>query len=361
MPVSTQPLLFVGGYAPVGQPGLQACRFDSATGKLAAIAGFTDILNPGFLTSHPNGQWLYVTAETSRAESGDYGVVWALRYETEPFRFTALNHRSSRGDAPCHVRLDHTGKWLIVANYTSGSAGIFPIQPDGSLGEMSDFVEHHGQGPNPKRQEGPHAHSSIVTPDNRYVIVADLGLDQLVIYELDAEKGKLRPHGAGAADPGAGPRHLAFHPDGKHLYAGNELGSTVAVYHYHPADGSLKQVQVLPTVPERPADAPENTVADIHMDAGARRVYVSNRGHNSIAAFDTDPEGHLNSAGTWSCGGNWPRNFALAPGGRFMLVANQYSNEVTVLPLNGPEGVLGGAVAHFPAQGPACIEFAPNA
>lgn len=356
MTTANQPLLFISGYARAGEVGVQACRFDPASGSLTSIAAFSSINHPGFVVAHPNGRWLYVASEMSRAEFGRYGEVWALRYESEPFKFEALNHQTSRGDAPCHLRLDATSRWLLVANYTSGSAAIYPIQADGSLGEMTDFVEHHGHGPNAARQEGPHAHSSIMTPDNRFAIVADLGLDQLLIYELDQATGKLRPHGAAGAEPGAGPRHMAFHTDGRHLYAANELNSTVALYEYDAAAASLRPLQVLPTLP---AADPGSTVADIHIDAGGQRVFVSNRGHNSLAAFNIGAEGRLAPAGFWSCGGNWPRNFALAPGGRFVLVANQYSNVVSVLTLDRPDGLVGSAVASLPAGGPACIEFAP--
>ncbi len=360
MPATAQPLLFVGGYAPVGQPGLQACRFDPTGGALTAISSFGGILNPAFLAAHPNGRWLYAVSETSRAESGDFGAVWALRYEATPdgaaVQIEPLNHQSSRGDAPCHLRLDATGRWLLLTNYTSGSAAVYPVQPDGSVGELADFVQHHGRGPNPERQEGPHTHSSLMTPDNRFAVIAELGLDQLLIYELDQRNGKLRLHAAAPSRPGAGPRHLAFHPDGRHLYAANELDSTIALYEYDAAAGSLSERQVLPTLPP---GAPQNTVADIHLDPAARRAYVSNRGHNSLAAYAIGAGGQLTPAGFWPCGGNWPRNFALAPGGGFMLVANQYSNLVSVLPLDGPAALIGSAVASLPAPGPACIEFAP--
>jgi 6-phosphogluconolactonase len=359
MTTSNQPLLFISGYAPAGEVGLQACRFDPANGALTSIASFSDIPLPGYVVAHPNGRWLYVASELTRSKHGQYGDVWALSYDAraQPFAFNVLNHQTSRGDDPCHLRLDATNRWLLVANYTSGSAAVYPVRADGSLGEMTDFVEHHGRGPNADRQAGAHVHSSIMSPDNRFAIFADLGVDQLVIYELDQATGKLRPHGAGSAEPGAGPRHMAFHPDGKHLYAANELNSTIALYNYDAAAGSLTRAQVLPTLP---AADPSSTVADIHIDASGKRVLVSNRGHNSLAAFNIGAEGKLTTAGIWSCGGNWPRNFALAPGGRFVLVANQYSNFVSVLPLDGPGGLAGSAVATLPAIGPACIEFAPD-
>ena len=359
MTASNNPLLFISGYAPAGQVGLQACRFDPATGALSVIGGLSALEKPGYVVAHPNGRWLYAASEIAKSEAGRYGEVFALRYDTgaEHANIEVINHQSSRGDAPCHLRLDHTGRWLMVANYTSGTAAIYPIREDGSLGEMTDFVEHHGHGPNAGRQEAAHAHSSIVTPDNRYAIIADLGLDQLVIYALDTAAGKLRPHGHGDAEPGAGPRHTAFHPDHKHLYAANELNSTIALYDYDAAAGTLTRQQVLSTVPQ---PDPSNTVADIHIDAAGQRVFVSNRGHNSLAAFTIGAEGKLAPAGVFSCGGNWPRNFALAPGGHFVLVGNQYSDVVSILPLDGPAGLIGSAVTTLPAIQPGCIEFAPD-
>lgn len=362
MPSSDQPLVFVSGYALAGQVGLQACRFDPATGALSAFGSFSGITSPGYIVAHPNGRWLYAASEIAKSEFGRYGEVFALRYvadtdaDAERFKIEIINQQTSRGDAPCHLRLDATGRWLLVANYSTGNGAIYPIREDGSLGEMTDFIEHHGAGPNPGRQEGPHVHSSILTPDNRYAIFADLGLDQLVIYALDQSTGKLRLHGHGDAVPGAGPRHMAFHPDGRHLYAANELDSSIALYDYDAAAGTLTRQQVLPTLPQ---PDPSSTVADIHIDAAGQRVFVSNRGHNSLAVFNIGAAGQLSLAGIFSCGGNWPRNFALAPGGRFVLVGNQLGNEVTVLPLDGPQGLIGAAVASLPAIGPGCIEFAP--
>jgi len=356
MPSSTQRVLFVSGYAPAGQAGVQACRFDTATGAISAFGSFSGITNPGYMVAHPNGRWLYTASEIAKSEFGHYGEVFALSVTAEPFKIEIINKQTSGGDAPCHLRLDPTGRWLLVANYSSGNGAIYPIREDGSLGEMTDFIEHHGRGPNAGRQTEPHVHSSIVTPDGRYAIFADLGIDQLVIYALDHTTGKLSPHGHGDAVPGAGPRHLAFHPDGRHLYAANELDSSVALYDYDAAAGTLTRRQVLPTLPK---PDPSSTVADIHIDAAAKRVFVSNRGHDSLAVFNIGAEGQLAPAGIYPCGGNVPRNFALAPGGRFVLVGNQMSDKVSVLPLDGPEGLVGSAVASLPAIRPGCVEFAP--
>jgi 6-phosphogluconolactonase len=243
---------------------------------------------------------------------------------------------------------------LLATNYGTGNAGIYPLQFDGSLGEMTDFVQHHGTGPNAARQEGPHAHSSIFTPDNRFAILADLGIDQLLIYQLDTSTGKLVAYSSVNTRPGAGPRHLAFHPNGKWMYAANELDSTVTLYDYDAANGVLLERQSLSTLS---SVSPENIVADIHVSTSGQRLYVSNRGHNSIAVYDIRQDGSLVLVSIPTCGGNWPRNFALAPGGRFVLVANQYSNEVCVLPIIEGMEALGAPVARAQVTGASCIQF----
>lgn len=353
MPLPTSPLAFVSGYAKADQPGLRAFSFDQDTGALTLIGETSGLLNPSFIVAHPNRGKLFAVSETGQASDGTAGGVWALQITSEPLAIQPLNRQTSGGDWPCHLQLDATGQWLFVANYGTGNAGVLPILSDGSLGEMSDQVQHSGSGPNTQRQEGPHAHSVTVTPDNGYVIVADLGLDQLVIYKFDATRGRLRPHGQATARPGAGPRHLAFHPNGHFLYAANELDSTITLYDYDAAKGTLSTRQTLPTLP---AGASDNIVADIHVTESGRRVYVSNRGHNSLAAFDIGADGGLTPAAISPCGGNWPRNFALAPGGRFVLVANQYSNEVCVLP-RLTTGALGPAVARVAVTGASCVKF----
>lgn len=354
MTQSTQSFFFVGGYASAEQPGIQSFLFDETSGKMTARGSFTGIINPSFLVAHPNRRWLYVVSEKGQDSHGAFGEVWAFQFEREPFTIQPINHLSSRGDWPCHLQLDATGRWLLAANYGTGNAGIYPLQPDGSLGEMADFVQHHGMGPNAARQEGAHAHSSIFTPDNRFAIIADLGIDQLVIYQLDMAAGKLLPHSSVNTRPGAGPRHLAFHPNGKWMYAANELDSTVTLYEYDAANGALLERQSLSTIP---SESPENIVADIHVSATGQRVYVSNRGHNSIAVYAVGGDGSLALVSIPTCGGNWPRNFALAPGGRFVLAANQYNNEVCVLPMLEGMEALGAPMARVNVAGASCIQF----
>ncbi|MCI0394617.1 MAG: lactonase family protein, partial [Chloroflexi bacterium] len=211
-----------------------------------------------------------------------------------------------------------------------------------------------GDSVHPQRQERPHAHSTIFAPDNRFVIVADLGMDELLVYAFDSSAGKLHPQVQTATRPGAGPRHMVFHPGGRRLYVANELDSTVTVYHYEPNDGGLREQQRVDTLPP---GAPENAVADIHLSPAGGRVYVSNRGHDSIAVFDVAPDGRLARIAVAPCGGQWPRHFTLAPGGRFILVANQYSDELVALPLlAGPEAI-GPPVARAAVRQPSCVQF----
>jgi 6-phosphogluconolactonase len=358
MPSNSPSLMFTSGYAAADQPGIHAFLFDEISGALTPHGSFTGIANPSFLVVHPNGRWLYAVSEAAKDSDGRFGEVWSFRFEREPFAIEAMNHQTSNGDWPCHLRIDATGKWIIAANYGTGSAAVYPLLDDGSLGEMTDFVQHSGKGPNEKRQEGPHAHSSTFTPDNRFVIIADLGIDQLVIYSFDTATGKLGLHSAAKSQPGAGPRHTIFHPNGKWFYAANELGSTVSAYEYDAANGTLAEKQTISTLPaDEPANGPENIVADIHISDSGKRLYVSNRGHNSIAVFDINDDGSLKLVSITSCGGNWPRNFALAPNGKFLLVANQYSNEICVLPVLEGQAALGTPDLREPVTGASCIQF----
>lgn len=191
-----------------------------------------------------------------------------------------LNYQTSGKDDPCHLQLDETGQWLAVANYSSGSVTVLPIRPDGSLGEMTSHVQHSGHGPQTQRQEKAHAHSTLFTPDNQGLLVADLGIDAVVRYAFAAATGDLSLQGQTVSRPGAGPRHMAFDRRGRILYVANELDNTVAVYHH--AQGVLQAQQTIDTIPP---GALANTVAHIQLSPDGERVYVSNRGHDSVAMF----------------------------------------------------------------------------
>jgi 6-phosphogluconolactonase len=346
--------LFAGSYGPAEQAGIYFFKFDASKGSLKLQKSVSGVTNPSFLIMHPNGRWMYAISETGLNGDGRYGEVCAFQIERDPFRVELANQRSTNGDYPCHLSIDNTGRWLLASNYGSGSVAVYPIQPGGNLGEISSFVEHKGEGPNRERQEGAHAHSTTLAPDNHYVIVADLGIDQLVIYRLDEGSGQLSAHAITNTRSGAGPRHCAFHPLGRRLYVANELDNTVTVYDYDGDRGLLQELQTMDTLP---ADAPANSAADIHFSPLNGRVYVSNRGHNSIAVFAVDKDGKLENIGFPSCGGDWPRNFTLSPDGRFIVVANRYSNVLSVLPVQVGEGELGPRVMEAVVTQPSCVQF----
>jgi 6-phosphogluconolactonase len=348
-------LILVSSYAPAGDPGIYAFGFDPAGGALRPLGSYAGVANPSFLALHPDGRRLFAAAETGAGDDPPAAVA-ALAMARAPWGLAERGSRPSGGDWPCHLAIDASGGWLAVSNYGSGTVSLMPLDHAAdALGEPGEPLRHVGGGPNAERQDGPHAHSAIFAPDNRFLIVADLGIDRLMIYAFDAATGALAPHGQAATRPGAGPRHMVFHPLGQLLYVANELDSTVAAYAYDPASGALTPGAVLPTLP---AEDPQSYVADIHLAPDGDRLYVSNRGHNSIAAFGVGADGTLTPLSTQPCGGDWPRNFAISPDGRHILVANQYSGDVTVMPLvPGPQAIgLPGARAEVPRA--CCVIFA---
>jgi 6-phosphogluconolactonase len=347
--------LYAGSYAAADRPGLYTFDFDAATGALTAQGALAGIANPSFLALHPTRPWLYAVSETHQQEDGAPGAVWAVRREDATGHMELINGQPSGGDWPCHLAIDASGRWLVVSNYGTGSVGVLPIQADGALGELTDLVQHEGRGPDPERQTGPHAHSAIFSPDGRFLIVADLGMDALLIYRFDGEAGRLAPHVQVATSPGTGPRHMAWQPGAPRLYVAHELASRVAVYDYDPAAGALQERHILDTLPPQ---APRNWVADIHVTPEGDRVFVSNRGHESLAVFDILPDGALVRVAVAPCGGQWPRNFALAPDGRFAVVANQYSDAIVVLPLDSGPAAVGAPVAQAAIPGASCVLFA---
>lgn len=342
--------VFSGSYAPVGQPGVKAFDYDAQSGALMQCGDFCGIPAPSYLIIHPNQPWLYAVSETSQSADGFGGHVHALAFDLvgEEVAFHPLNVQPSGGDWPCHLRIDPSGRWLVVSNYGSGSATVLPIQTNGTLGEACAQVQHSGHGANPERQECAHVHSAIFSPDGQFVILADLGIDALVLYRFD--QGRLDKVSETPSAPGAGPRHMCFHPNGRLLYVTNELNGTLCMYDY--ASGRLTPRDTLATLPQASA---QNLVADLHLSPAGDRLYVSNRGHNSLVTFAVAPEGNLTHLSITSCGGNWPRNFAIAPDGRHILVANQYSGEIVSLSVRPDSGVVGEVATRYSVPKAACV------
>ena len=248
-----------------------------------------------------------------------------------------------------------------MANYSSGSVAVLPVMKDGRLVEASDAVQHEGASVNASRQKAPHAHSITLDPANRYAFAADLGTDKVMIYRLDAARGKLIPNKPpwACTKPGAGPRHFAFHPSGKYAYVINELDSTMMAFTYDGSRGSLTEIQIAPTLPEGWEGT--NYCADVHVHPGGRFLYGSNRGHDSIVIYAIDPStGRLALRGHGPTLGKAPRNFAIDPTGTFLLAANQDSDNIVVFRIDPATGLLSPTGHELKLPKPVCIKFAPS-
>ena len=356
--------LYAGGYTAGGHgEGIYLLRMARDTGALTleGVAAATE--NPSFVVPAPDGRALYAVNEVAQFGGRPTGTVSAFARDVHSGALTAIGaRRDSRGAAPCYLSLDRRGRFLFVANYGGGSVAVLPILEDGSLGEATSSVQHEGRGADPKRQAAPHAHCIVAAPDNRFVLVADLGLDAILVYAFDARAGTLSqsPVARGALAPGAGPRHLVFHPGGRAVYVTNELDSTVTTFCYDAARGALDAVQTVATLGE--PFASRNAPSDVHLHPSGRFLYLSNRGHDSVAVFAIEPATlALRLVHTVPTEGSWPRNFALDPSGRFLLVANQRADSVVVLRVDGDTGRLTSTGQRIEIPAPTCLRFADEA
>ena len=351
--------MYVGTYTRGASKGIYAYHFDSSTGKTTPIGLVAETENPSFLAIHPNQRFLYAANEISMYEGQAAGSVSAFAIDAATHALKLLNRVSSRGAGPCHVAVDKTGKWLFAANYDSGSVAAFPIHEDGSLGEASAFFQQTGTSVNKERQSGPHAHVVALSPDNRFALVADLGLDRVFSYRVDSAKGGLVPNDPPfvALAPGSGPRHVAFRPDAKFVYSLNEMLSTVTAFRYDASRGSLKELQTLSTLPN--GWSGNNSTAEIVVHPNARFLYASNRGDDSIAIFRIDPSrGTLMFVGRTPTQGKTPRNFAIDPSGTFLLAANQDSSSIVTFRVDPATGRLTPTGDMLEVPSPVCILFA---
>jgi len=354
-----EPLVHVGTYTEGGRrDGVYRFRMNRVDGTLRPAGAAAAGDNPSFLAMHPTRGFLYAVNEVTEYGGEPSGAVSAFAVDPGTGQLTLLNRQSSRGGAPCYVSVDDTGRFALVANYVGGSVAVLPIAEDGRLGEAAAVVQHRGSGPNAKRQKGPHAHCVILDPSNRFALAADLGIDRIMVYRFDARAGTLTPAAVpfAALPPGAGPRHLAFHPTGRVLYVVNELDLTLGVFGYDAATGALTAVQMLPILSERPAG--EAIAADLHVLPSGRFLYASVRGDDSIAVFAVDQgAGTLTPVQRVSTSGDWPRNFAIDPTGRFLLVANQRSNTIVGFHVDPATGRLAETGQRLEVPAPVCIRF----
>jgi 6-phosphogluconolactonase len=353
--------VYVGTYTDKDSKGIYRFDMDPATGKLSGRALAAETKNPSFLAIHPSRRYLYAVGEVDELGGKKTGGVSAFAIDPKSGDLKPLNQQSSGGAGPCHLVVDKEGKYVLAANYGGGSAVVLPIQKDGRLGEQTGFVQHQGHSVNKNRQEAPHAHSINLDPANRYVFVADLGLDNVLVYRLNPDNGTLArndPHSA-AVSPGAGPRHFAFHPSGKFAYVINELHNTVTAFSYDPEHGALKKIQTITTLPKDFTG--ESYTAEVQVHPSGKFLYGSNRGHNSIAVFSINQEtGELTPVGHQAESIKTPRNFGIDASGKFCLVANQDANTIVVFSIDAKTGELKPTGISAEVPKPVCVKFVPH-
>ncbi|MER6330752.1 lactonase family protein [Streptomyces sp. NPDC001034] len=321
--------LYLGTYtsAPGGGTGIGLASYDPETGLITGSGTLTGVPDPSYLAVHPDGRTLYAVDE--RQDGG----VTAVRLDDR----RVLGTRGTGGAGPCHLSVHPSGRWLLSANYGSGSVAVHPIGASGALGERTDLVAHTSPGPGPG-QEGPHAHQFRAAPDGRHLLAVDLGTDTVHTYRLDAARGTLTEVGQAHTRPGAGPRHLTFHPGGRHAYLANEVDDTVVVCAYDPATGLL-------TIGEPQSTGATGNVtnypAQVLVTANGRYAFLANRGHNSLARYAIEADGaRLRLLGTVPVRGDFPRQIAFSPDGRLLFAANQRSGTVTVFQVDAERGEL---------------------
>ena len=339
--------------------GILAYRMNLSTGAMTDLGVAGEIANPGFLALHPSGRFLY-SVSSAKIAGQNVGLVSAFSLDRKKGKLALVNQRQSGGANPTHLAVDNSGRNLLVANYGSGSVEAFPIRKDGSLDAASGFMQHRGSSIDPRRQEGPHAHSISTDPANRFVLSCDLGMDQILVYKFDSAKGSLTANDPpfGSVKPGAGPRHHAFHPSGKFLYVINELDSTMTAFAYDAKRGALREVQTLSTLPKDFSG--KSYPAEVAVHPSGKFLYGSNRGHDSIVVFGINKKtGCLHVIEHQSTAGKNPRHFEIDPTGHFLLAANQDSGTVVNFRIDPKTGMLTPLGVQIEAEVPMCVKALP--
>lgn len=352
-----EPLVFISAFASGDKAGIHAFRFDSQSGVLQPLHRTTDIQNPFFLAVSPDQRFLYaINAEKFGGADDEFVAAYALAGRTGQLQ--RLNQQSARGTASCYLDVDSTGRTVVVANYASGSVASLPVQNDGSLGEAVSFMQHSGSGADPPRQKGPNAHSIVVSPDNRFALAADLGIDKILVYQLDAATAKLTPNAAppfAKLQHGSGPRHITFHPNGRHVYVINELANTVSCFDYTTASGALTERQTISTLPA--GFTGKSYTADLKITPDGKFLYGTNRGHDSIASYRIGEDGRLTLLSIDLSLGKGPQNLLITPDGQWLLCANMPGNSVVVFRIDATNGkiVANGSPIEMPM--PSCMRW----
>ena len=356
-------LIFVGTYTPKdgASRGIYAVRLDPATGALSAPEVAAETPNPTFLALHPDGRVLYALGEGAAPDGKVTGGVAAFGFDAASGKLSPLNTRGTGGaGTTSHLVADTTGRMLATASYSGGYVASFPLGVDGRIGPVASFVPHSGPlGPNPARQEKPHPHSVTLSPDNRFVFVADLGLDRVFSYRLDHATGTLTPNDPPfiTVTPGSGPRHSKFSKDGRFFYILGEVDGSVTVCTYDAAHGAGTPIQHTTTLPAGFKVTDPDRAAEIRVHPNGWFVYASNRGHDSIAVFAVQADGTLALVEFTPCGGQHPRNFALSPDGAWLVCANMNSDNLVSFKVDPVTGRLTPTGHTTTVPKPVCVLF----
>jgi 6-phosphogluconolactonase len=347
-------IAYIGTYA----GGIHTFNFDPSSGRLTQAQPVARLDNPSWLIASADGRFLYAALETETFEGVPGGGVCALAIDRESGALAKLNAQPTHGAAPCHLCMDAAGRFLFAANYTSGSVSAFPLNADGAVGPLAQLIQHFGSGPVADRQEGPHAHFVTLTPDGHFLCAVDFGADSAFVYRIDDRTGALSPDGnlTVRLRPGSGPRHMAFHPNGKFAYVLTELSCQVAVYNFSPSPFGFSELQAVSALPAGYSGV--NLSAAVHISPDGRTLYAANRGHDSIAVFSIDEAtGRLALLQHVPAQGRCPREFIIDPTGRFLFAANQNSDTVAAFSIERGSGRLApnGQVVEVPR--PACVKI----
>ena len=349
---------YIGTYSRGDSKGIYSFVLDTAAGTLTPEGLVAETENPSFLAIHPTGKYLYAVNEIDKYKGQASGSVTAFKINASSGKLERLNEVAAGGTTTCHVNISRNGKFAVIANYGSGSCAAFALGPDGKLGDRTAFHQHAGTSSDPGRQKGPHAHSVNFDTQNKHVIVADLGLDQVKVYNFNAATGAMTPNEPAftKVKAGSGPRHFSFHPSGKYAYVINEMACTVTAFNWNAAKGTLTEIDTITTLPG-PVEKGFST-AEVVAHPNGKFVYGSNRGHNTIAVFQVDAAtGKMKTVEHKSTQGAVPRNFSIDPTGQFLIAANQNTDTIVLFRINQTSGALEQVGAPVKAPVPVCVRY----
>ncbi|MDZ5606371.1 lactonase family protein [Bacillus pseudomycoides] len=341
---------YIGTYTKGNSKGIYRFVLDIKAGTIKDIKVVANIGSPTYLSISHDNQYLYSVVRKDQS-----GGVAAFSFNSETKNLDIINMQISDGPSPCHLSIKQEDIAVVMANYHKGTIESYIINKEqGSINPVTSIVQHSGSGPNKERQEKPHAHYAGFTPDQKYVVAIDLGIDKLITYK--ESDGKLTEVHSLSVNPGSGPRHLAFHPSGKYAYVMTELSSEVIVLTYDEQNGSFEVIQYISTLPKKYSES--NSGSAIHIASDGRFVYAANRGHNSISIFHVNQDsGKLTFVETVSTEGDWPRDFALDPTEKFVVVSNEKSSNLVLFSRNKSTGKLTLLQSDVRVPEPVCVKF----